>query len=335
MNRNRFALLPLFLCMLSPWARASLAAALLLAAVSVMASAPAAADDAPAADSQDSTVTRTDSPLTGAVDFSVDTPPAAGEDGSRPEEPAAGEDGSRSEEPAAVATPAAPAHAPAAAPGHAPAVADAAGHPAPAHGGNPWTPSSALIALKDGNARFVGGGVSCRDPHASRTLRQELAAEGQTPLAAILSCSDSRAPVEDVFDLGFGDIFSIRAAGSVPGVDQLGSIEYAVAHLGVPLVVVLAHTKCGAVTAAVQGANEPGNLGELLHKLDPISQAVQSVPDDKIKAAVFLSARRFSEQLPELSPVIKEALEAGRIQIIDAVYDIDTGQVLFHQQQQQ
>jgi carbonic anhydrase len=188
-----------------------------------------------------------------------------------------------------------------------------------------------MTALTDGNARFVGGGPSCRDPQAGKNLRRELATEGQTPMAAILSCSDSRAPVEDIFDMSFGDIFSIRAAGSVPGVDQLGSIEYAVAHLGVPVVVVLSHTKCGAITAAVQGANEPGNLGELLHKLDPISQAVQGVADpDKINAAVYLSAKRFSEQLPALSPVIKEALDAGKVTIVDAVYDIDTGQVHFH-----
>jgi carbonic anhydrase len=191
-----------------------------------------------------------------------------------------------------------------------------------------------MTALTDGNSRFVGGGVSCRNPQAEKALRHGLV-EGQTPLAAILSCSDSRVPVEEIFDLNFGDIFSIRAAGSVPGVDQLGSIEYAVAHLGVPVVVVLAHTHCGAVTAAVQGADEPGNLGALLHKLDPITQAVSGVANaDKITRAIYLSARRFSEQLPELSPVIKEALDSGKLTIVDAVYDLDTGQVLFHPQPQ-
>ncbi|MDR3154686.1 MAG: carbonic anhydrase [Deltaproteobacteria bacterium] len=211
--------------------------------------------------------------------------------------------------------------------------AGGAGHAAPAgHGGAyPWTADSALKALQDGNARFVAGQPSPKDPQAGKALRDKLAAEGQFPLAAVLSCSDSRAPVEELFDMSFGDIFSIRAAGAVPGVDQLGSIEYAVAHIGVPLVVVLAHTKCGAVSASVAGSHEPGNLGELLAKLSPISEAVKDVSDsDKVRAAVYLSAKRFTEALPGLSPVIKQALDQGTVRLVDAVYDIDTGQVHFH-----
>jgi carbonic anhydrase len=233
-------------------------------------------------------------------------------------------------------TPPAPAAtaAPAEEGGHAPAAAhDAAPageHAAPAHGGNPWTPQTALDSLKEGNARFVSKGPAYPEAEAGKALRHKLATEGQTPKAAILSCSDSRAPVEAVFDQDFGDVFSIRAAGAVPGVDQLGSLEYAVAHLGVPLVVVLSHTKCGAVTAAVTGANEPGNLGALLHKLDPIAQEVSSLADsEKIERAVAISAQRFSQELSRLSPIIKTALDEGKIQVVNGVYDIDTGEVRF------
>ncbi|MDR1037226.1 MAG: hypothetical protein LBT40_11875 [Deltaproteobacteria bacterium] len=344
-KRIRFSALPLCLCLFSTGARAAMLAGMVAALITVMASSPASAQ---------SDSSRRQSALPGAVDFGADPGPPAAPAPPEAELPAATDPVPAAPTDPAAAFPTDPAAAvqadpavaptePVAAPAEpAPASEPAPGHEEPAggheassgHGGNPWTAQSAMTVLSDGNARFVGGGVSCRDPQAEKNLRHALV-EGQTPLAAILSCSDSRVPVEEIFDMNFGDIFSIRAAGSVPGVDQLGSIEYAVAHLGVPLVVVLAHTHCGAVTAAVQGANEPGNLGELLHKLDPITQAVKDVADaDKINAAIYLSARRFTEQLPALSPVIKEAIDAGRLTIVDAVYDLDTGKVLFHPQTQ-
>jgi carbonic anhydrase len=149
-------------------------------------------------------------------------------------------------------------------------------------------------------------------------------------LAAILSCSDSRAPVEKIFDQGFGDLFVIRAAGAVPGVDQVGSLEYAVAHLGVPVIVVLAHTKCGAVTAAVTGAEEPGALGELLAKLNPVANVVSKLEESsRLSAAIKLSASLFREQVSMVSPVIANAVKEGRLKVVSAVYDIDTGKVEF------
>jgi carbonic anhydrase len=193
---------------------------------------------------------------------------------------------------------------------------------------NPWNADTATIALKAGNARFASG-LSIY-PNSDKAVLDNLSAHGQFPLAAILSCSDSRAPVEEIFDLGFGDIFSIRVAGEVPGVDQVGSIEYAVAHLGTPLIVVLGHTKCGAVTAAVQGAKEPGSLGELLSRLSPIAQAVATIPEaDRVAAAIDLAAKRFTEDLPTLSPVIDKAVKDGKVKIVAAVYDLDTRQVNF------
>jgi carbonic anhydrase len=194
---------------------------------------------------------------------------------------------------------------------------------------NPWNADTAMAALRAGNGRFVSGHPLY--PNSDKTVLDSLSAHGQFPLAAILSCSDSRVPVEEIFDLGFGDIFSIRVAGEVPGVDQVGSIEYAVAHLGTPLIVVLGHTKCGAVTAAVQGSNEPGSLGELLMKLNPIAQAVANLPEtERVAAAIKLAATRFKEDLPTLSPVIDEAVKAGKVKIAAAVYDLDTRQVIFY-----
>jgi carbonic anhydrase len=203
----------------------------------------------------------------------------------------------------------------------------AGGHAGPS---NPWNPETALQALKAGNDRFATGKLIY--PNSDKQHIADLSAHGQFPMAAILSCSDSRVPVEEVFDLGFGDIFSIRVAGEVPGVDQVGSIEYAVAHLGTPLIVVLGHTKCGAVTAAVQGAEEPGSLGELLSKLSPIAREVSTLPEaQRISAAIDLAATRFKEDLPVLSPVISELVNSKKVGIVAAVYDIDTGVVTFKQ----
>jgi carbonic anhydrase len=134
--------------------------------------------------------------------------------------------------------------------------------------------------------------------------------------------------VEKIFDQGFGDLFVIRAAGAVPGVDQLGSLEYAVAHLGVPVILVLAHTKCGAVTAAVSGAHEPGALGELLAKLDPVAKIAAKLEESgRLNAAIELSASMFREQISLSSPVIAQAVKDGHLKVISGVYDIDTGEV--------
>ncbi|MDR2353349.1 MAG: carbonic anhydrase [Deltaproteobacteria bacterium] len=194
---------------------------------------------------------------------------------------------------------------------------------------NPWTPETALTALKEGNLRFVSKHPN--PPHLNTPDQVRLATEGQVPLAAILSCSDSRVPVELIFDQGIGDIFSIRVAGAVPGVEQVGSLEYAVEHLGVPLVIVLSHTQCGAVTAAVTGAHEEeGALSELLQKLSPIAQAVKNLPDEqKVERAVILSAQIFKENLFLLSPILLQANQDKSVLFLSATYHLDTGEVIF------
>jgi carbonic anhydrase len=206
-------------------------------------------------------------------------------------------------------------------------AADNGGRPDPT---NPNSVDSALKALKEGNARFANG--QSTNPRQDKNLLAKLSQDGQTPLAAVLSCTDSRVPVEKIFDQGFGDLFVVRAAGAVPGIDQIGSLEYAVAYLGVPVILVLSHTKCGAVSAAVGEAKEPGALGELLAKLSPVAKAVEKVDQTKrLEAAIKLSASMFREQVTMTSPVIAAAVKEGRLKVISGVYDIDTGSVEFNE----
>jgi len=204
-------------------------------------------------------------------------------------------------------------------------MAEKPGGHAPA---NPHNANSALQELKNGNQRFVDN-KSTR-PRQDKARRDDLCAHGQAPLAAILSCSDSRVPVELVFDQGFGDVFVIRVAGNVPGVDEMGSIEYAVKHLGVPLVVVLGHTNCGAVQAAVKEADEPGALGQLLARLKPVVQSVADLPPEKkVSAAVRNNVEQGVKQLTSQSPTLAKAVQEGRTKIVGAVYQIEDGRVIF------
>jgi carbonic anhydrase len=192
--------------------------------------------------------------------------------------------------------------------------------------GNPHSIQSAIADLQEGNARFVAGRPD--RPHRDLPLVARLARDGQTPLAAILTCADSRAVIEEVFDQGFGDLFVVRAAGAVTGVDQVGSLEYAVAHLGVPVVLVLSHTQCGAVQAALGDSQETGSLAQLLRKLSPVAMAVESLEGARrLDTAVALSAAVFREQLPLLSPVIDQAVKSGHLAVISGVLDTATGAV--------
>ena len=193
---------------------------------------------------------------------------------------------------------------------------------------NPHTTNSALREMKSGNQRFADRQPT--RPNQDKDIRDKLSAAGQTPKAAVLGCSDSRAPVEMIFDQGFGDLFVVRDAGNVPGVDEIGSLEYAVEHLDVPLVVVLGHTKCGAVTAAVQGADEPGALGQLLARLRPAAVAVAELPADKrVPAGVKVNVELAVKLLTAQSQTLARAVREGRTKIIGAVYQLEDGRVIF------
>ena len=190
--------------------------------------------------------------------------------------------------------------------------------------------AEATRILKEGNERYFEG--KAQHPHQDRVRRAMTAARGQHPLATVLTCSDSRVPPEIIFDQGLGDIFVIRVAGNVSATDEIGSIEYAVDHLNTPLVVVLGHTQCGAVTAVVDGGKLPPNIAALV---EPIKPAVDKAREDHPGAAkeVLLSAAitdNIWQSMADMlagSPIIREKVKDGQVRLVGALYDLDTGKV--------
>ena len=193
----------------------------------------------------------------------------------------------------------------------------------------PTNSDEALARLAEGNRRFVAG--KTRHAHASADWRLHLVG-GQQPFATILGCSDSRVPVELVFDQGFGDLFVVRVAGNVIAPEIVGTIEYAVTHLQTQLLVVLGHERCGAVTAAVQALDQPTNelpgLESLIKLIEPgVPKPVPGVtPAARIRAAVEANVRWSMKQLAQL-PEAAEALAAEHIKIAGAVYELTSGKV--------
>lgn len=184
--------------------------------------------------------------------------------------------------------------------------------------------------LADGNRRFVTGHQV--HPHESLRWRDSLV-EGQHPFAVVLGCADSRVPPELVFDHGLGDLFTIRTAGEVLDNSVLGSIEYGVEHLGIPLVVVLGHAKCGAVSATVDvvrgRAQVSGDVSVLVRSIEP---AVLSTPPDAdearfLAAAVDNQARRVVALMQEQSVTLRTAVAHHGLKIVAASYQLDTGAV--------
>jgi carbonic anhydrase len=192
------------------------------------------------------------------------------------------------------------------------------------------TSQEALQLLKEGNARFAQSKPVRPDQDQSRMT--DTADKGQKPFVAILSCSDSRAPVELLFDRGIGDIFAVRVAGNVAGVDQMGSLEYAVEHLKVPLVVVLGHSKCGALTTVVEGHEAHGYIKAITDQIEPIVKETRKdnpgIPMDKlVEACIRANVRHVTDYLTAKSAPIRNAVENGSVKIIGAYYDIRSGQV--------
>ena len=191
-----------------------------------------------------------------------------------------------------------------------------------------WTAERVLKELIEGNRRFVRG--KPEHPHMTEDWLKRLT-EGQLPMATILSCSDSRVPLELLFDVGFGDLFVIRVAGNVVTRYGIGSMEYAQHHLRTPLYIVLGHEGCGAVTAAMlpksKRAQEPKGVRQLLDlvhvgKVDPKANA-----GEKVAAAVEANARHSAKQLLELDPQ-EEGFHLRKDEmIVSAVYELSTGRV--------
>jgi carbonic anhydrase len=190
---------------------------------------------------------------------------------------------------------------------------------------------SALQGLVDGNGRFVDGKQAPLILGAER--RRELA-KGQHPQAIVLACSDSRVPPEYVFDQQLGQVFVVRTAGNVADGVALGSIEYAVEHLGVPLIVVLGHRSCGAVTAALEAhrthSRPRGNVAEVVKLVMPaVLQAERARAPDLLNASIDTNVALEARALVKRSPIIAERVQSGKLKIIRAVYDLETGKVDF------
>jgi carbonic anhydrase len=188
----------------------------------------------------------------------------------------------------------------------------------------------ALKLLQDGNARYVEG--KPQHPNQTRERRALTAGQGQKPFVSILSCADSRVPPEILFDRGIGDLFIIRVAGNVAGADELGTMEYGVDHLHTPLVVVLGHSLCGAVTAVVEGAKVHGHIASLVQPIAPAAAKAKAdnpaaAKEALVQAAIRQNVWQAIEDIFQKSPDIRKAVKAGQVKIVGAVYDIDTGQV--------
>ena len=194
------------------------------------------------------------------------------------------------------------------------------------------TADESLQKLLDGNHRYVVHQMTARKL-CDATTRRSLT-KGQSPHAIILCCSDSRVPPEIIFDQGLGEIFVVRVAGNVPDPIVLGSIEYAAEHLGSPLIMVLGHGRCGAVTAAVAARGKPheGNIGAILEAIAPaVSQAEKEGAGrdgaELVEAAIDGNIRLVCRSLSTQSEVIKELADAGKVKIVGAKYDLEDGRV--------
>jgi len=191
------------------------------------------------------------------------------------------------------------------------------------------TAGEVLRTLKAGNRRYATN--QPLHPHCDPRRRRETAVE-QHPIATIIACSDSRVPVEQIFDAGIGDLFVIRVAGNVCDTDEIGSIEYGTEHLHTPLVVVLGHTSCGAVTAATRHAKVHGNIAALVHHIEPaVEKAHREHPELHDEALVECAVREnVFQSIADLlkgSPDVRELVRAGKVQVLGAVYHLDSGEV--------
>lgn len=185
-----------------------------------------------------------------------------------------------------------------------------------------YLPNQALGRLVSGNEIYLR---SCYNPaDISTAVRMETAMNGQKPYAVVLTCSDSRVPPEHIFSVGIGELFIVRTAGNVVGDFELGSIEYAVEHLGVPLVLVMGHSQCGAVAAALHDHSK-GYIEDVIHE---IQLGLYGATDEE--TAVYNNILHSKQRVME-SVIIQKYLHTGRIAIVCAKYDIASGRVEFFQ----
>jgi carbonic anhydrase len=185
------------------------------------------------------------------------------------------------------------------------------------------TPDAALKKLMDGNQRFVA--KKRLSPHQDDFRIKEVA-NGQVPFAAILGCADSRVVPEIAFDQGIGDIFVARVAGNIAATEDIASEEFAVGVLGAPLLMVLGHERCGAVKAALEGGSFPGVIESLVNAIQPAIEVSEGQPGDRLTNAVKANVRMQVKRLQK-SSVIASAIQKGRLKVVGAYYDLDTGEI--------
>lgn len=190
------------------------------------------------------------------------------------------------------------------------------------------TADQALAMLKDGNAAFIKG--SCQQTGAPDRIRE--LANGQAPFAVIVGCSDSRTPPGELFNRGLGELFVARVAGNTVDTTGLGSIEYGVAVLGASLVVVLGHTRCGAVEAAVKVVKEkatfPGAIGKMVAPIVPVVRGLKG-NDDLVGRATRANVQRVATQLRGAKPILSKAVRGGKVKVVGAIYNMESGVVDF------
>ncbi len=196
------------------------------------------------------------------------------------------------------------------------------------------SPEASLLRLQTGNRRFLEKGAAI----SSRVFRPELAEQPQCPFAIILGCSDSRTPVEILFDEGFGDLFVVRIAGNVVAPSVVGSIEFAASQFGTRLVVVMGHTRCGAISAtvkALQSGNGPEsrNLRAITDRISPHIAELAHTPGLEMQAllreSMRVNVRASADHLRHGSRLLEELVLAGRVAVVGAEYELETGKVHF------
>ena len=203
-----------------------------------------------------------------------------------------------------------------------------ANDPAPAQKSMGLLRKTTLALLQEGNERFVCG--TLKHPNTDQAHRSVAALEGQEPFATVLACSDSRVPVELIFDRGVGEIFTVRVAGNVADTDEIATIEYGVGHLHTPAVVVMGHTRCGAVTAVVKGVELDGLLPQLVDNIKPAAELAKQQGGDEpaiIANAIKANVWQSISDVLRRSAMVRKEIESGSVSVIGAVYNLETGTV--------
>jgi carbonic anhydrase len=187
------------------------------------------------------------------------------------------------------------------------------------------TADQALKTLMEGNARFASG--NSIHPDQNITYRRAELTTSQHPFAVIVTCSDSRIPPEIVFDQGLGDIFVVRTAGEVMDNVTLGTIEYAVDHLNVPLVLVVGHDACGAVDAAIADGEIPGHIGSLVEAITPAVDAARGMEGDLLNNSIDVNTQNVVNQLNSSEPILSLAVKQGKLKVLGGRYHLGSGEV--------